>query len=187
MAQTKQIEATSKLIEITTKNGVQVYGAFVDNLKLPLLIYKNVFKKATHRKDVRSFLIKNKWSAHTWSWASGALKKPHFHHNCHETLIVLRGSANIKWGIDGDISETAFEGDVIFQPAGCYHAGNGCSDDCVTMGIYPNMSPEWTFNYDGPNAKQTKAINKVPIPSDPVFGGDDILQFTQFLQQASKQ
>lgn len=183
--ESKKMESVSKLMEITTKNGIKVYGAFIDNLSLPLLIYKNVFKKGTQKKKIASFLSNNKWSANGWSWGSGASPTPHYHDNCHETLIVLRGSANIKWGISGNIAGTAFEGDVIFQPAGCYHAGNGCSNDCVTMGVYPDGSPGWYFCHDAPNKKQIESINKVPIASDPVFGGD-INKFTQLLQQQCK-
>ena len=75
---------------------------------------------------------------------------------------------------------------MIFQPAGCFHAGNGCSDDCITMGIYPKGSPSWDFNYNLPNKNQQESINNVSIPNDPVFGGDQLLKFTQLLQQQCK-
>eukprot|EP01084_Bolivina_argentea_P096199 172941_1 len=154
----KSKECVSKLMELTTKNGIKVIGAFIDNLSLPLLIYRNVFDKSIQKKKVSSHLAKYNWTANSWSWGSGASPTPHYHDNCHETLIVLRGSANIKWGKNCDISGTAYAGDVIFQPSGCYHAGNGCSNDCVTMGVYPKGSPQWEFAYNGPNKKQMESI-----------------------------
>ena len=186
LEETKQKESMSKLVQVTTKNGIKVFGGFVDNLSLPVLIYKNVFKKSTQKKTISQYLAKNNWTANGWSWGSGASSTPHYHDNCHETLIVVRGFANIKWGKNGDISGTGNEGDVIFQPAGCFHAGDGCSHDCITMGIYPKGSPNWDFNYNAPNKKQQESINKVPIPNDPVFGGNELLKLTQLLQQQCK-
>lgn len=183
--QISQNKGTSEmaLIHIAAKNGIKIYGAFLDDLSLPLLIYKGVFQKGARKKDITSFLASHQWSANSWTWASGASATPHYHDNCHEALIVLHGDANIKWGINGNIAATAHAGDVIFQPAGCYHAGNGCSQDCVTMGIYPDNSPGWYFNYDGPTKKQQKSIAKVPVPKDPVFGGNIISEFTKLLRQ----
>ena len=186
LEESKEKESVSELMEIATKNGIKVYGAFVDNLSLPLLIYRNVFKKSTQKKTINSYLAKNNWTANGWSWGSGASTTPHYHDNCHETLVVVRGYANIKWGINGDIVGTANEGDVIFQPSGLYHAGDGCSNDCVTLGIYPKGSPSWYFCYDGPNQKQKQSINKVSIPDDPVFGGDQLVKFSQLLQKQCK-
>eukprot|EP01083_Nonionella_stella_P176791 619530_1 len=178
----KMEPSCNTLIEIGTKNGIKVYGAFVDNLQLPLLIlmiYKNV-------SNIDKKLSSNGWTANKWGWPNGAASTPHYHHNCHETLVVKQGHANIKWGKFGKLEARAYAGDVIFQPAGLYHAGNGCSNDCYTMGVYPNGSAQWTFNYNGPNNKQLKSISNVKIPSDPVFGGDEINEFAaKLLQQQS--
>ena len=185
--QLQMIQDSSQLLKLATKNGITVYGAFIDTsfLSLPLLIYKNVFSNQlstnTMKQSANKLLSNNKWNDNGWSWSSGASSTPHFHDNCHETLVVLNGWAKLGWGKTGNIQATAYKGDVIFQPAGLFHSGKGCSNDCYTMGIYPDNSAMWRFEYNGPSKQQIKKINKLHgydngWPNDPVFGDKDSLK-----------
>ena len=179
----KKDMCSTKLTYIMTKNKIDIYGAFIDNLSLPLLIYKNGFNKLNNIKEINQYLSKNGWSDNGWTWNSGASSTPHYHDNCHETLVILNGWATIAWGINADIIAQANKGDVIFQPAGLFHAGKGCSKTCQTMGIYPDNAQMWEFNYNKPTKQQLTLINSVDTPNDPVFGGKEIIQFAKLLQK----
>ncbi len=51
------------------------------------------------------------------------------------------------------------------------------------MGVYPDGSPMWKMVYNGPDESQTKLIEKVGIPNDPIFGGDQITEFAKLLKE----
>ncbi len=51
------------------------------------------------------------------------------------------------------------------------------------MGVYPDGSPMWKMVYSGPDESQTKLIEKVGIPNDPIFGGDQITEFAKLLKE----
>lgn len=159
---------TNNLNRVIKYDNIEIYSALVDNLKLPLIIYKNVFKNST-KEQILEHLKNNKWSSNLWEWNSGVGTIPHYHDNCHETLIVTNGTAHVRWGKNKQIYAVVQKGDVIFQPAGCFHVGTKCID-CSTMGVYPDNAEHWKFEYNEPTSTQIKKINDVPAPNDPIFG-----------------
>lgn len=49
-----------------------------------------------------------------------ASRTPHYHHNSYEALCVLKGWADLAWGMDQSVIGRAQAGDVVFHPPGFF-------------------------------------------------------------------
>lgn len=162
-----QINKSTEIIVLQLNEN----GNFPNNIKLPVLLYKNVFQFASsHPAEViEENFSKNNWGA---SWRNGVYDFQHYHSTAHEALGVYGGWAEVQLGGDGSKIIRIEKGDLVVLPAGTAHKRIDSGDGFAVVGAYPD-GQSWDVNY-GKKAEITDAktnILKVRLPaSDPVFG-----------------
>jgi uncharacterized protein YjlB len=148
-------------------------GVIPNNPNLPLLLYRDAFR--TNRSDlpadIEDMLNGNDWCG---CWRNGIYHYHHYHSTAHETLVVYRGSATVRFGGEKGITAEIKTGDAIVIPAGVGHKNTASTDDFGVIGAYP-CGQSWDVCYgkaaERPDAD--KNISSVPLPkADPVFGAD---------------
>jgi len=161
----------------TPNAAVHVFGddgRFLNNEKLPLVLYQNAVK-LPQRDPAATFeeiFHPNGWGN---SWRNGIYPYHHYHSTAHEVLGISRGKASVRLGGDG--CGQTFEvrsGDVIIIPAGVAHKNLGSSSDFLVIGAYP-LGQKWDMNYGKPGEcpQAERNIAQVPLPkTDPVYGQD---------------
>jgi uncharacterized protein YjlB len=141
-----------------------------NNLKLPVLYYKQVLNLADNdEQEVKELFEKNGWSN---SWTDSIQTYHHYHSNTHEVLAVVKGSCMVMLGGDDGNIQNLSKGDVIVLPAGVAHKNVGSSADFACIGAYPNGT-EYDMNTCETEAvsEAKEKIRKVSLPErDPVFG-----------------
>jgi Cupin len=71
--------------------------------------------------------------------------EPHYHSTTHETLVVFRGTARLRFGVsDSDSTASAVEievkvGDLLVIPAGVAHCAWRESGGFCMVGAYPDV------------------------------------------------
>src|SRR6186997_1642838 len=126
------------MIEVTVKKVktllVKGQGAFPNNERLPVLIYRNVAelhdKEKKAGKQLRKLFKNNNWKN---SWRDGIYDYHHYHSITHEVLGVYDGKVTIQLGGPEGESVRLGKGDVIVIPAGVAHRNVKSDDDfnCV--------------------------------------------------------
>jgi uncharacterized protein YjlB len=141
-------------------------GGIPNNKKLPVLIYKQVFKENIKEQFEKSF-SSNGWGG---QWINGIYNYHHYHSTAHEALGIIDGEAKlIVGGPDGKVVEVE-SGDIIILPAGTGHCRLNASDDFKVIGAYPEGQEDYDLctEKDDPEEKK-KNIIKVSLPdNDPV-------------------
>ena len=72
-------------------------------------------------------------------------RESHYHSTTHETLVVFRGNAHLRFGVsnndnaDDGIELTVKVGDVIVIPAGVAHCALNESGGFCMVGSYPEV------------------------------------------------
>ena len=146
----------------------------IPNNKLPLILYKNVFKKhgAAGAEWLEERFAENNWLN---SWRNGVYNYHHYHSKSHEVLGVYSGSAELHLGGEQGQKVRVEAGEVIVIPAGVGHKNLGSSSDFRVVGAYPEGR-----SYDLKTGKKSeyeeakKNIAEVPLPEhDPVLGSEN--------------
>lgn len=149
-------------------------GAFPNNEKLPLVLYRGAIKLSEH--DPAS-TVEEIFHAHGWgdSWRNGIYPYHHYHSTAHEVLGVSRGSATVRLGGDNNGQTFSLQaGDVIVIPAGVAHKSLGSGSNFQVVGAYP-IGQKWDMNYGKPGERPQADHNiaQLPLPKvDPVYGFD---------------
>jgi len=143
---------------------------FPNNLKLPVLFYKQVLQLGGNAEhEVKELLRKNGWKN---SWTDGIFNYHHYHSTAHEVLAVIEGDCMLQLGGDDGNIQKIMKGDVVVIPAGVAHKNIASSPDFTVIGAYPD-GQDYDINKGEPGEveKAKQNILKVPLPNlDPVFG-----------------
>ncbi|KAI4199066.1 MAG: hypothetical protein LQ350_004888 [Teloschistes chrysophthalmus] len=101
----------------------------IPNSPHPLLHYKSHFPSHPNAGEIHALLTRNGWTTQ-WIYRYGPTQPSHYHSRTHECMIVLHGSATIRFGIadtefqdsgGGGIEVVAEAGDAFLVPAGVAH------------------------------------------------------------------
>lgn len=117
----------------------------IPNSPRPLIHYRNLFPSEHDRSPtaLHETFARNKWSTQ-WIWRYGKDQTAHYHSAAHECMVVLTGSARIRFGVadvypsdnnnacspdnstnaiseEGGVEVEANAGDVFILPAGTAH------------------------------------------------------------------
>ncbi|OTB07511.1 hypothetical protein M426DRAFT_317820 [Hypoxylon sp. CI-4A] len=111
----------------------------IPNSPQPLLHYQGLFSSpsALQADKIHDTLDKNDWKTQ-WIFRYGPTQASHYHSRIHETMVVLSGTATIRFGVadtDADLDKStwggaheaggveirAHPGDVFVIPAGVAH------------------------------------------------------------------
>lgn len=152
--------------------GVEVHrigsnGGMPNNLRLPLLVYRQVLDLAGDAAGSCERLF----AGHGWcgAWRNGIFGYDHFHVSAHEVLGIVRGRVRVRFGGDGAVEAEVAAGDVVVIPAGVSHRNLGASRDLLVIGAYPGGGYPDTSTEAGPDA--AGRVSRVPVPDqDPVYG-----------------
>jgi uncharacterized protein YjlB len=143
---------------------------YPNNLKLPVLFYKQVLHLGEKPEDdVKELLQSNGW---TNSWTGGIDNYYHYHSTAHEALVVIKGDCMVQFGGDDGNIQKITAGDVVVIPAGVAHKNLAASPDLSVVGAYPDGQQYDMKKGEAEEMESAKEnISKVPLPTnDPVFG-----------------
>lgn len=150
---------------------VPANGAFPNNERLPVLLYRAAFAAADNdlAGEMERRFRENGWSG---GWRDGIYPFAHYHSTTHEVLGIAAGDVTVQLG-GPDSRETALRaGDVVVLPAGVAHRNLGASDDLLVIGAYPGgRHGDMNRGAPGERPETDQQIAHVPLPAaDPVFG-----------------
>lgn len=89
-------------------------GIFPNNPQHPLLYFKSAFAQGDEREGSR-ILTKAGWTS-PWVW--GIFPYHHYHSTAWESLVCVRGQADVQLGGDGGPSVSMERGDIALIPPG---------------------------------------------------------------------
>jgi uncharacterized protein YjlB len=151
---------------------------FPNNARLPLLIYKKVFKDENAEKpeEYEKLFGVNGWFN---SWRNGIFDYHHYHSNTHEVLGIYGGFAKVQFGGSKGITMQVTTGDVVLIPAGVAHKCIGASDDFKCVGAYPDgKSYDINKGLKGERPGTDKNIENVPLPqADPIGEHGELFEY----------
>jgi len=146
-------------------------GETMPNSRLPVLIYRGVFRDDTADKAAAFSAL---FGANGWRgiWRDGVYDYDHFHPNAHEVLGIAGGFATLQLGGATGKAVDVRAGDVVLLPAGTGHRRTGASDGFLVIGGYPpGQERAEIVRMRSPEAELR--IAKVKLPEvDPVGGAD---------------
>lgn len=153
-------------------------GAFPNNSRLPVLLYKSVLELPglNDAAIVDKIFEANKWSN---SWIDGIYEYHHFHSITHEVIGVTAGDCILSLGGVDENQYHIEKGDVLILPAGVAHRRITSSKDFQCVGAYPGGA-EYDIKRGRPDekAEAENHIRKVAIPhKDPVYGKGPLQKF----------
>lgn len=162
-----QVNGNAEIITMQLKEN----GNFPNNMKLPVLLYKNVFdfKNSNPASDVEKVFSKNNWGG---SWRDGIYTFHHYHSTAHEALGVYSGWAEVQLGGPESKIVRIEKGDLVVLPVGTSHKRINSGGGFAVVGAYPD-GQNWDMNYGKQEELQQakKNMAKVSNPkNDPVFG-----------------
>lgn len=142
--------------------------AIPNHPRWPLLVYPQGFTGTAD--DAERLLASNGWVG---AWRNGIHPFHHYHTTSHEVLVVVQGTAAVRFGgpQGADVSLTA--GDVAVLPAGTGHKRLHASDDFLVVGAYPRGQEDWDLQQGAPTPVDLQRIASVDRPrADPLFRDD---------------
>ncbi len=153
---------------------VKAAGAFVNNDKLPVVVYRNVLPDGEGASWYEERFTANDWPS---MWRAGLYDYHHYHSVAHEALGVYSGEAKVQLGGPSGGVHSLSRGDVVVIPAGVSHKLISSSGGFAVAGAYPRgQSPDMQYGRDGERPGVDAAIANVPLPTaDPVHGHDGTL------------
>ncbi|WP_417309987.1 cupin domain-containing protein [Devosia sp.] len=140
------------------------------NSRLPLLYYAAaIAPEAAGPEAMETLFAANGWPP---AWRASVFTYHHYHSTAHETLGVVRGSAELMLGgPEGRVFDVA-TGDVIVIPAGVAHKRISSSADFLVVGAYP-PGQDWDLLRGDPGDRPQADANITSVPmadTDPVVG-----------------
>lgn len=147
-------------------------GAFPNNPRLPVLVYRAAFRLPGHGDAAR--VIEDTFERNGWQrgWRNGVYDYQHFHTTSHEALGCYAGRAAVQvGGPQGPVLELT-RGDALILPAGTAHKSVDTSPDFRVVGSYP-VGVESDMRRGKPDEPldAERRIAEVALPAvDPVFG-----------------
>lgn len=164
---------------LAERRGIEVEAAQVDDLRLPLLVYRRVLipRDGVVTREAAAVAAESSGWELQWVLQQGAAGRPHYHSTTHEVVFVLRGRTRVRYGVEGDVEAELEVGDAVFHPAGCFHAGAGDTGRVQTAGAYPVDGEPWDWQNNRPTPDVLARMNELPAPPHPVIGGsvEDVL------------
>lgn len=159
--------------KVSKRDGVVIEAASVDDLRLPLVVYRGALDATDGRvsRDAAAAAARDSGWELQWVLAQGAAGEPHYHSTTHEAVFVLEGRTRVRYGVEGDVEAELEAGDVVFHPAGCFHEGAGDTGRVRTGGAYPVGGVPWDWRGDPPDDELLARMNELPAPPHPVLGG----------------
>lgn len=150
-------------------------GAFPNNPKLPVLVYKRVAASAPGGDAEKlAAWFEHTWPQHGWkpTWRWGVYDFPHYHSTAHEVIGVYRGHASLRLGDRTGATLVVEAGDMLVLPAGTAHQNLGASEDFHVVGGYPDGQAADLLRGDpGERPAADERIRQVPLPKqDPLAG-----------------
>lgn len=153
--------------------GAELVGAWIDDLPLPLLVYRGALEAGDEEKTREEAEAKARGAGWRVSWTmnQGAAGERHCHTTTHEAVFVLAGQTRVRYGAAGDTLIALAAGDVAFHPAGAFHEGAGDSPEVVTAGAYPIGAVPWDWHTEALGPAEDRRIRALSSPPHPVGGG----------------
>jgi uncharacterized protein YjlB len=147
-------------------------GAFPNNPRLPVLLYRAAFRLPGHGDAAR--VIEDAFERNGWSrgWRNGVYDYQHYHSTSHEALGCYAGRASVQvGGPEGPVLEFA-RGDALILPAGTAHKSLESSPDFSVVGSSPGgVAYDLLRGKPDEPPDAERRIAAVALPeSDPVFG-----------------
>lgn len=120
-------------------------GNYPNNLKLPILLYKNAFhfEELDPAAVIESVIKDNNWGG---SWRNGIYDFQHYHSTAHEVLGVYGAWAEVQLGGYGNKIIRIEKDDVLILPTGTVHKRINSGDGFAVGGAYP-ANQRWDMNY----------------------------------------
>ena len=145
--------------------------ALVPNSKYPLLHYVGVLPKDKLRPEKLHNLYKDNGWETQWIFRYGPTQDAHYHSRTHECMIVLTGTATIRFGVadtdpdleksthgdayeKGGVTLSAKAGDAFLIPAGVSHKTHNTSDNST----FKLLTPGGGHKIEGDVEKQLAEI-----------------------------
>ncbi|KAI6091832.1 RmlC-like cupin domain-containing protein [Hypoxylon rubiginosum] len=175
----------------------------IPNSPYPLLHYKGLLSDPSKRRpeDIHDTLDGNGWETQ-WIFRYGATQASHYHSRIHEAMVVLSGTATIRFGVadtdpdldkstwggaceEGGVEIAAAPGDVFVIPAGVAHKTYNASPSAV----FSLLTPGEGRGIPGPDVRESLAGVRLSgftmlgaYPKDCgswdfAVGGDDVRNF----------
>lgn len=146
-------------------------GGDIPNSRLPVVIYQGALSlpKIDPAAAIEDLIHANDWGN---DWRNGIFDYHHYHSTAHEALLVYSGSAKVRLGGEGGVTDTINAGDVIVIPAGVGHKNLGASSDFHVVGAYPpGQNVDMNYGKTGERPRVDQNIARVHLPAmDPLFG-----------------
>jgi len=147
-------------------------GAFPNNAKLPVLVYRDALTAAD--KESLAVRFEETFAANEWteSWRDVVYDRHHFHSTAHEVLGCYSGRARVQLGGPGGPSCDLAPGDVLVLPAGVAHRCVKRTVNFRVVGAYAG-GRHYDMRYGKGEEPESveQQIAQVPLPDlDPVAG-----------------
>ncbi|KAL9617198.1 MAG: hypothetical protein Q9160_008003 [Pyrenula sp. 1 TL-2023] len=156
--------------------------ALIPNSPNPLLHYPGLLadKAECNASKVQDIFSSNGWQVQ-WIWRYGPTQTSHYHSQAHECMVVLSGSATVRFGAadtssdletstygsgkeDGGVELHAEAGDVFVIPAGVSHK----TFDTVPAAELKLLTPGDGHGIDAEDSKQ--ALKDIEISGFTMIG-----------------
>ncbi|KAI1076250.1 hypothetical protein F5B20DRAFT_584593 [Whalleya microplaca] len=153
----------------------------VPNSPQPLLHYKGLISESDRRPErIHDVLDGNDWKTQ-WIFRYGTTQASHYHSQIHEAMVVLTGTATIRFGVadtdpdldkstwggsqeEGGVEIAASAGDVFVIPAGVAHKTHDTSPGAA----FSLLTPGEARGIPGPDARE--ALAKVQLSGFTMMG-----------------
>ena len=154
------------------QHRIAASGAFPNNERLPVLIYRDAVTGA--EKEALAVRFEQTFAANAWtaSWRDVVYEQHHFHSTAHEVLGCFTGRARLQLGGPTGPSCELHPGDVLVLPAGVAHRCVKRSINFRVVGAYAGGRPyDMVYGKGQQPPSIEQAIESVPLPArDPVYG-----------------
>ncbi|RMZ79622.1 hypothetical protein DV737_g3340, partial [Chaetothyriales sp. CBS 132003] len=155
----------------------------IPNSPHPLLHYPGFFNVEAHHvtaAKIHDLLAENGWQTQ-WIFRYGETQRSHYHSEAHECMVVLSGSATIRFGVadtdpdlqmntygaaqeDGGIEIAAHPGDVFVIPAGVAHK----THDTTPVAPFKLLTPGSGHGIEAPVVRE--ALDKIELDGFTMIG-----------------
>ncbi|MBP9756976.1 MAG: cupin domain-containing protein [Candidatus Pacebacteria bacterium] len=162
--------------EVTVAGYLFGDNGVVPNSALPVVVYRNAVlfineTEHTAKQALASIASTNRWRA-DWVESNAVYRYTHYHSTAHEMLIVLSGSAEIRFGGSGGKEIRLSAGDAVAIPAGVAHRRINGDHRFTVAGLYP-YGQKWDLKRQTKSDYNTalKYLPLVKLPlADPLYG-----------------
>ena len=145
---------------------------FIPNSRFPVILNRKAISFRDMNVEEAEAMLKERALKTGWHWDWGWIvyKRPHYHSEVHEALVVFSGTATLRIGGHrvGRLVE-ASQGDTIVIPAGVAHQALERSKDFWVFGHYPIGAPKYDMKYCRKWERQISLPNIAKLGDPPAF------------------